>query len=247
MIKKFINAVQFLTVIPVNKNIQTNPEDLAKSTIFFPLVGIIIGSFLVITNELLSLIFSNLLVSVFILITEIIISCGFHLDGLVDTFDGIFSGFKNKERIVEIMKDSRVGGMGVIFLFLFLFLKFSLIYELSPVFKNKVLLLMPVFGRWMAVFGARFYESVKRGEESLAEIYTDYVSNFEFIVATIFILVLSFLIFGFNSVLFWVIIFIFNLYFYNYINSKIGGITGDILGASCEITEILFLITGVLL
>lgn len=247
MTKKFINAIQFLTIIPVSKKYLPTPQELAKSTIFFPFVGIVIGSFLVLTNEFFSIFFSNIVVSCLVLICGIVITCGFHLDGLVDTFDGLFSGFKNKDRIIEIMKDSRVGGMGVIFLFIFLLLKFSLIYELSPLFKNEILILMPAFGRWATVFGARFYPPARRESKGLADVYTSYVGNFEFIIATISTLFFSILFFGVNSVLFFGIILIFNLFFYSYIKNKIGGITGDILGAGCEITEVLFLAIGALL
>lgn len=239
--KKFINALQFLTIIPLNKNIQTTPEELARSSIYFPFVGLIIGAFLVLINEFFSMFFSNMLVCCLIFICEIVITCGFHLDGLIDTFDGLFSGFKNKDRIIEIMKDSRVGAMGVIFLFIFLLLKFSLIYELHPLIKNRTLFLMPIFGRWAIVFGARFFHALKRDNLGLAEVYTSYVSNFEFTLATIFVLIFTFVFSIFNGIVAFCIILIFNLLFFNYIKNKIGGITGDVLGASCEITEVLFL------
>lgn len=246
--KKFVNAIQFLTIIPINRNMQTNPEELAKSTVFFPLVGVIVGSFLVITNEFFSLIFSNLLVACFILITEIVITCGFHLDGFVDTCDGLFSGFKNKDRIIEIMKDSRVGGMGVIFLFVFLLLKFSLIYELSPLFKDKILILMPAFGRWATVFGARFFSSaINNNNLSLGKIYMKSVGNKEFFFSTLFLLLVGILILKFKFILSFLIITPLIIFFFLYIKSKIGGITGDILGAGCEIVEVLFLIIGALL
>jgi adenosylcobinamide-GDP ribazoletransferase len=248
MTKKFITAVQFLTIIPINRNIQILPEELAKSTFFFPLVGIIIGSFLVITNEVFSPIFSNLLVACVILIVEIVITCGFHLDGLIDTFDGLFSGFKNRDRIIEIMKDSRVGGMGVIFLFVFLLLKFSLIYELSPLFKNKILLLMPGFGRWTTVLGVRFFPSaITNSNSSLGRIYKKSIENKEFFISTLFLLLAGVLILKSKFILFFLIITLLIIIFFLYIKIKIGGITGDILGAGCEIGEVLFLIIGVLL
>lgn len=247
MIKKFISAIQFLTIIPINRKYLPTEKELAKSTIYFPFVGLIIGAFLVLTNEFFSLFFSKIFVSCLILIIGVIITCGFHLDGLIDTFDGLFSGFKNKDRIIEIMKDPRVGAMGVIFLFLFLLLKFSLIYELKNDTILKALILMPAFGRWATVFGARFYTPAKRTNLSLVEVYTSYVGNFEFVIATIFIVFFSILIFGINSVIIIGIVLIFNVLFFNYIKSKIGGITGDTLGAGCEMTEVLFLLVVILL
>lgn len=247
MIKKFITSIQFLTIIPINRKYLPSEKDLAKSTIYFPFVGLIIGAFLVLTNEFFSLFFSKLFVSCLILITGVIVTFGFHLDGLIDTFDGLFSGFRNKDRIIEIMKDSRVGAMGVIFLFLFLLLKFSLIYELQNNIISKALILMPVFGRWATVFGARFYTPAKTNNMSLAEVYTSYVRNFEFIIATIFIVFFSILIFGINSIIIFLILLIFNVLFFNYIKNKIGGITGDTLGAGCEMTEVLFLLIVVIL
>ena len=107
MIKGFILAIQFLTRIPINIPVDFNRENLSKTTFFYPLTGMIIGGIAGLVYYLASYI--NKDIASFLAVTTIIIvTGGLHLDGLGDTFDGFLSA-RDRERILDIMKDSRIG------------------------------------------------------------------------------------------------------------------------------------------
>lgn len=114
MIRRLIFAISMLTRIPMPFLGDLKPKEIGGSSIFFPIVGTIVGVWLVGIHFLSRQLWNEpLLVSICTLIAWIVITGGFHLDGLMDTCDGIFSG-KPRERMLEIMKDSRVGAFGVI-------------------------------------------------------------------------------------------------------------------------------------
>jgi len=95
-IKRFIIMLQFFTTIPIKQNIKSDVEDYGKGLVFAPLVGLIIGIILTGVYYGLERFFSAQVIFVFIIIAYIILTGGIHLDGLADTFDGLFSG-KSKD------------------------------------------------------------------------------------------------------------------------------------------------------
>ena len=125
-IKIFFTSLMFYTRIPCPKYVDHSEEYLNKATRYFPLVGIIVGVISFIFYWISNQIF-NVQISVIISIAAgILVTGAFHEDGFADTFDG-FGGGWTKEKILEIMKDSRVGVYGVISIVILLFLKiFSL-------------------------------------------------------------------------------------------------------------------------
>ena len=148
--KRFLIALQFLTRIRVARNLEIEEEELGGSAVFFPLVGFIIGLILATLAFGGSTLFSSLTVAVLITAGEGILTGGLHLDGYMDACDGIFSG-RPRERMLEIMKDSRVGSMGVIGLFILLALKITLLSELPVEVLIPSVAVMPLLGRWAMV------------------------------------------------------------------------------------------------
>ena len=105
MIKQFLILIQFMTRIPVFVNVEYDEEKLGKSIKYFPLVGAVIGIFLFGINFLAGKVTENRqIIAVIIVVAEIFITGILHIDGLADTFDGLFS-YAKKERMLEIMKD----------------------------------------------------------------------------------------------------------------------------------------------
>lgn len=129
MIKAMILAVQFLTRLPINIMVDFNEENLRKSIFFFPFVGMLIGGLGGLVHHIFSYINEDL-ASFMAVASLIVITGGLHLDGLSDTFDGFFS-CRDKERTMEIMKDSRIGAFGTIALILDILLKYILISNLG--------------------------------------------------------------------------------------------------------------------
>jgi len=143
LFKNFSLAIRFLTIFPITtftikkdqkEQGQISGKDFASSMVFFPLVGLGIGFFLIIFQKIfLYITFSPLLNSALILVIWIWMSGGLHLDGFVDSVDG-FSGGKDKEEILKIMQDSTVGAKGILALFSLLLLKFILLVESFPIY-----------------------------------------------------------------------------------------------------------------
>ncbi len=107
---EFRTAILFITILPAGKNVAYSPMGMIK---FFPIVGLILGSILVGFDLLASSLWPPLVVSVLDVFLLILLTGAFHLDGLGDTADGMFS-HRPKERVMEIMKDSRTGMMGLV-------------------------------------------------------------------------------------------------------------------------------------
>lgn len=242
LIRRFLLMMQFLTSIPIPLEVEAYDEDFGKGLVLAPLVGLVLGGILGISYFALHFVFSKNICAVFILIEYVFLTGGLHMDGLGDTFDGIFSN-RPKERILEIMRDSRVGTNAVLASVLVLLLNYSLLSGMNSKFIIKVLILMPVAGRVGSIIGASLSDYARKGE-GLGKSFIDYCSIKEFI-AGIIVYILCFLVvnlkFSYIIIVFPIItaVIVTKLF-----TRKINGATGDVLGAICEINQTLFLITA---
>lgn len=126
--KGFLLLLSFMTRIPMPK-IEYDEEKLGKSMKYFPVVGIIVGFILLFFCIIFNFILKNIsysavlpLMIIVVILTDLITTGALHLDGLADTFDGIFS-YRSKHKMLEIMKDSRLGSNGALALILYFFIK----------------------------------------------------------------------------------------------------------------------------
>lgn len=273
--KRFIGILQFMTRIPIP--IDTGfDEDFHKGIIYFPLVGLILGLCYGVIGLIGIVGFNPYLAAVMILVGEVLLTGGLHLDGLGDTFDGLYS-YRDKDRILEIMKDSRLGTNGLLAIVLVFMLKVGFIYECLTQRNLMVIVLMPVVARTMQVFAC--YKTKTPRENGMGNIFIGKVSKGCLIGAwsllgIILLIVVSchgyfegysFLSLGmdFNRLIVqaeevcirnqeWLLnvliltssIFVLTIIMKGFIKSvyrKIDGITGDILGCICELSELVFL------
>ena len=139
-IKIFLTSVMFYTRIPCPSFIDHSEDYLNKATRYFPLIGIIVGAISFFLFWVSSLVFNVYISVIFSLGTGILITGAFHEDGLADTFDG-FGGGWTKDKILEIMKDSRIGTYGIISLITILLLKMfglaSLFSQITDIYPAK--------------------------------------------------------------------------------------------------------------
>lgn len=139
-------ALQFLSSLPVRLPGMPEPEQLGRSLLFYPLVGLLFGALLWLLDAVLagtpSLLHAALLLSAWVLL-----SGGLHLDGLADSADAWLGGFGDRERTLLIMKDPRSGPIAVITLVLVLLLKFTALLALIEQGQALVLIIVPVLGR----------------------------------------------------------------------------------------------------
>ncbi len=237
---RFILALQFLTVIPFYKNLEVNEEDLGKSALYFPMVGLIIGGCLVCSNLLLSFFLPRSVVDGMLIVILVLMTGSIHLDALADTVDGIASGKERNEKL-RIMKDGQVGAMGAVAVFLVLMLKYLALAALPEYLKNQSLLLMPVMGRWSQVSVAYFsdYAGIKKG---LGFPMTRHVTPLIFIFTTSISVLVAAYLFHYRGFIIAVLVVSFCLLYSRFFKRALGGVTGDVLGAANEITEVAVLL-----
>lgn len=236
--KSLIIALQFLTIIPLRVSARPEKRDIAHSMSFFPLVGMIIGGFLILINLIASKYLSLPITSALILIGWVGITGALHLDGFTDTADGL-CGSKNKEKILRIMKDSAIGAKGVTALILLLLLKFTLLLGLANNYKNYALFFAPVVGRWSMVVGIYLSSYVR--DEGLAKVFFSHKTGREIFWATLITSSLGLALFKIKFFYIIGIALAVNLFLITYLKRRIGGLTGDNLGALNEIIEVITL------
>lgn len=238
--KRFLIALQFLTILPVKVKSKVEKNDFGASLLYFPLVGFLIGLLLVLSAFALSS-FPSLLKAAIILIISIIVTGGIHLDGFADTCDG-FYGNNPKEKILEIMRDSHIGTMGVAGVVSILLLKFSLIASFPEGSLWKTLLLMAVFSRWaqvMACFGSSYAR-----QEGKAKYFIEHATKKEFFVGFLFTLALFCVFLKLNGLILFFASLLSAFLFMQYIKKRIGGMTGDTIGGLSEFTEVTVLLSA---
>ena len=162
----------------------------------------------------------------------------------MDTADGIFSG-RPKERRLEIMRDSRVGALGVLTLVALLLLKLTFINQLPYKDKLWILVLAPALGRTIMLYAISFFPYARQGP-GLGRSFGNKISKWYVVVALFLVLIVSYLLGGP-----WVLGYIFitvpwMVGLCHYINNLLGGHTGDTYGAICEVSETLFIIMAVI-
>lgn len=243
-IKRFIIMLQFFTTIPIKQNIKSDVEDYGKGLVFAPLVGLIIGIILTGVYYGLERFFSAQVIFVFIIIAYIILTGGIHLDGLADTFDGLFCG-KSKEKILEIMRDSRIGTNGLLAVVCLLLLNYTLFTSLDLKEIKAVLILFPAAGRMASLIGAGA-SGYARETWGLGKSFIDYCGFREVVSGSIIYIAVFCVILGVEGLVAAAVTIVFPYIILKLIVGKIQGATGDVLGALCEMNQTCFLICVVL-
>ena len=266
--KGFLLLLSFMTRIPMPK-IEYDEEKLGKSMKYFPVVGVIVGLILLFFCIIFNFILKNIsysavlpLMIIVVILTDLITTGALHLDGLADTFDGIFS-YRSKHKMLEIMKDSRLGSNGALALILYFLLKFILLFSLTIESREGAIyaiMTYPVVARFCSVVSCAS-SPYARGS-GMGKTFVDNTKTCGLIVATVITLLytigmifMPFVLFTnyslpiqiiMKSILIIVIIValsaLFAYAFSKLIERKIGGITGDTLGALLEISSLLYIV-----
>src|SRR3989337_3071522 len=242
--KGFLYALQLLTIIPVKTRGNADERELGRSTAFFPLVGAVQGTILVGANILFLKFLPHDITSALILAVLILTNGGFHLDGFADTIDGLAGGNTKEERL-EIMRDSRIGAIGVVAIVLLLLIKFLAINnfssQFSTLYSHYILFLLPVVGKWQMVPMA-YWADYARPTGGLGKALIDHTGIKEFLLATIFALSASVILLSWHGLAYAGIIFIAVYLLTLFFKRKLGGVTGDVFGFQSEISEVIFLV-----
>lgn len=249
IIKQIILLIQFMTRIPIPIKVEYSEKQLGKGIKYFPLVGYLIGIIIFITGIVLNKYIDNkYIISLLLILIELKLVGLIHVDGLADSFDGLFS-YRDKDRILEIMKDSRVGTNGVVVLIFYYLAKLILIAEIISRGDVRCLIVYPIIARMSTSVNAGFGVYARDNGMSTGIIGMNKV--IDAIFSIILTLILTILVY-YNSgmlkgitMLMTGILFIF--YFRHIVYKKIGGITGDTMGASLEMTGLVVLLIGAII
>lgn len=236
----FLLALQFLTRIPIRCTLQGNDAALGNSTLYYPMVGFVIGVLL----SFLALILSggsDLVAAAVVLTAWVWLTGGLHLDGLADCADAWVGGFGSRQRSLQIMKDPAAGPIAVIALFLIMLMKLSVVLVLIQHNNLIPLMLAPVLGRCAILL--LMLSTPYVSQNGLAE---KIMHNLPFANARWVVVISLFfcgLFMGWANVLlacavcFWI---------RHAAISRLGGATGDVYGAAVEILETVGLLAVVL-
>ena len=245
--KRFISILQFMTRIPIN--IDTGfDEEFHKTITYFPLVGLVLGVLIYIIGLVSGIFFDSFITSIIVTLALVILTGGLHIDGLGDTFDAIYS-YRDKERMLEIMKDSRLGTNSLLAIMFLILLKIGFIYSIINNSLLWTVIFMPVVARLGVI--VMMYKTVTPRENGMGNLFIGKASTSMFTIAILYTIIL---IIGISKLIFLVstfeammlistiiILFIFNNLFKKHIYTKIDGVTGDILGCTIELGELIYL------
>lgn len=242
MIKKLIYALRFMTILPLPWKENEDLTQVSRSSGMFPMVGLIIGTILALTGRFTINILSSEVRAFLQMLLWVFLTGGLHLDGLSDSFDGIGSR-RDRERMLEIMKDSSIGAFGALSLILQLMLKFVFIKELNN-FSPYLIIISPLTGRWGQLIAIYFYPSARK--EGMGIFFKQHIRRNELIFALGTTIVIYMLIMpaSFLSVLLGHSLII--VLISTGISRMLKGLTGDVYGLVCELGESVTLILTVL-
>ncbi len=243
----FLAALKFLTILPIPWRREATLPELGRSQVYFPVVGLIIGLCLAGLNWGLNLILPSPIVNILLVIFLTLISGGLHIDGFIDTCDGI-GGQKSIEARWQAMHDSRAGGFGIAGACLVLLAKFVSLNSVPPSLTMVTLLLALVISRWAMVYAIFAYPYAR--PSGLGKAFKQEASWWRFGLATIMTLAIAMgsipLLNTTYSYLAGLVIisgvWIMIVIIATYLRPKFAGLTGDTYGAINELSEVLVFI-----
>ncbi|SEA96394.1 cobalamin-5'-phosphate synthase [Flavobacterium gillisiae] len=253
----FFTALMFYTRIPCPRNIDHNPDYLNKASRYFPLIGWIVGSVAFGIFWLFNYLLGPEIAVIFSMIASVLLTGAFHEDGFADVCDG-FGGGWTKEKILMIMKDSAIGAYGAIGVVLLLLLKY---HSLSRIVSSEIpnlnseILIFILFvsahslSRLAAISIVFTHEYSREDATSKSKPIAQNFSWREVVGAFLFgLLPLVILIcFQWQFVLVLVPVFLTRFFLARYFQKWIDGYTGDCLGATQQVCEVVFYLAVIVL
>ena len=203
------------------------------------MVGLIIGFILVGLSWILRFVLPPGIANALLLVVLVILTGALHLDGLADTCDGL-AGHKTAEDRWRIMRDSRVGGFGVIGIVLILLVKYVSLNCIPGTIMIASLVLMPVTSRWAMTYAIFAYPYAR--PSGLGRVFKEGTRWPEFVVATIIAIVVAALAMKLVGLVILAIVLIITIALAIYFKKTFSGLTGDNYGAIHEISEVSVLI-----
>ena len=243
--REYINDLllffQFFTRIPINKSLNCEKENFRRGSIFFPVIGLFIGILQWLVFYFLMKVLPVNITALFVVMVPIVITGGLHVDGLGDTCDGFFSFKGDKNKIIEIMKDSTIGTYACIAIVFDMLTRYVAICTIIEMNLPLILIATPVIARFTVVFLSFIGKNAK--ETGSGNIFIGNIDMKRIVITGITTIILGTLLLGLSKSIILIasgldLSFLFN----QFCESKITGLTGDCLGANNELVEILVMI-----
>jgi adenosylcobinamide-GDP ribazoletransferase len=250
-------AISFLTLLPVSPNKKVDENQIGRIIKYFTLLGLIFGLANLFCLYLHQFHESKLITALLICLSNIFMSGGLHLDGLMDSFDGIAASKKTREETLIVMKDSRVGAFGAMAGALAIISTIILIseihYDQDWIYYSFLFFLLPMISRFMMVTVILFQinlDELKKEQSSLMifkrsqKTWTDFLYNLLSLKISAWIYVMAFPIALKRLIIldfFLIATMIFSWLIYLWLKFKLKGHNGDSMGAGLVLTEILLL------
>lgn len=234
-----ILAVRFLTIVPVPGLERQWPGGLGSAAWWFPVVGLALGGVLAIADRLLALVFDPWLSAVLTVCLWTAVTGGLHLDGLADCLDGL--GGCTPERRLAIMRDSHIGVFGALGLIASFALAVAALGGTPAVSRGGVLLLAPAVGRVAPLLAAL---GVRPALSGLGAAFVRSSPRTAGVVHLALVLLLALAVLGGTGVAIAVAALALSFVASAFFAGRLGGLTGDVLGAAVALSEIVFLIGG---
>lgn len=241
--KSFSIALQFLSRIHIATQTVWSNEDFGRSVIWFPCIGTIIGIFLALVYTLASYVFAPLYTAIIVVAAWVYITGGLHVDGYMDTADGILSG-RSRERMLEILKDSRVGASGVMAFVFLVLLKIAFIANLPAPYAVSLLISIPTAARLGALVSIFAFPYAR--DQGLGKAFVAYQPKYVLwkggalaLLPIVYVGPVHLIILGMGLL----VSLVTNMRICRYL----GGVTGDTYGAVIEGSELVLCGIGIIL
>jgi adenosylcobinamide-GDP ribazoletransferase len=247
--RELVAAIRFLSVLPTPGSALLFDKDESTSRLvigceYFPLVGLLLALLLWLLVMLFGRLIPQPALAALLVVALVILTGGLHLDGLMDTCDGLFGG-RTRERKLEIMRDSRVGSFGVLGAACVLLLKFALLASIPLQSLPLALLLILPSARWSMALALRVFPPAR--PTGLGAAYHQAVTTRRLLITGLIALLIALIVGRFAGFIAWVTGSLAALAIGQWITKSIGGLTGDSYGAIDEVTEVVMLLALVML
>ena len=225
-----ISAIQFITIIPMGRTAIFEPRAMVP---FFPVVGLILGTMIALFDYAAVNFWPVYVVAILDVVLLAMLTGALHIDGLGDTADGLYGG-RPREQALKIMKDSRIGVMGLVAVFCVLTVKWAGLASLGP-YRSLFIIIVPALARSSMIFGMYFLEYGRPEGGTGHPFFEKPLGKKAFFYVSIPAIMCVFA--GLRGVGLILLFFMITAGLIIFYQKRIGCITGDMLGAMVEITE----------
>ena len=232
-------AARYLTIVPLPGKAPERAGAIGRAAVWFPVIGLGMGAVLVAAERATAMLFPSLLAGLLTVTVWKLLTGGLHLDGLADCLDGLAG--RDAEHRLAIMRDSRIGAFGAIGLILLLLLEIVAVAELAPGVRSQTLLVLPAIARATPPLLTGLFPSAR--PEGLGAAFGASVGRWAAPIALAIALVLALAALRTLGAAVFAVAVLSALALARFLAARLGGITGDVLGAAVEIAELTGLLT----